>query len=427
MPKKQDSDNQRLLFIIGIVSSLTAIGINLTQLFDSKHTKTLLVIVVSSFIIFYLINKLKGRKGVVKILILVIIFISTTSSLFLISLFYSYKLNNETDLFKKGNISIGISRFGDAKGNFSSLVYEFLKEENLSDSIYEIKKIKSDFFEAISDSLFDKKLDSLYLKTGLLISGKRFEEDKLFYCKIKIRNLYTQINKDSIANQLVSFRNPNLHEFSIDNQAQILVDFIVAILSFSQKDFEKSEKLFNSCILNNKNKENTKFLADCHIFLGDIYSIKEEKVQALNSYLESYRLNKSDEVLKSIISIFITQKKYKKAKKYYNKIQNKKEASLDNIKNRLKNLENYYKNLKTSKIKKEAIKIPPRGSFDIRGTDITINYISVTQFDFNNNIFFIYKTDNGLFGIFDSHGRIIKLPEFKEKSRAKIFIQNLMK
>ena len=418
------------VLILGIITSLTGIASNLTQLFNSEHSKALFVIGITLVILYFLIKKFNERRRGERIIILTGIVVVATGALLINLYFYDLFTKNNKCTFEENLISIGVSRFNEPSDNFSLLVYEFLEEENLPDSIYSIKKIENCYFKCISDSSFYNKLDSLCLKSGVLISGKRCSEDELFYCKIRIRNLYNKIGNDSISNKLITFRNPNLHEFSIDYQAEVLVDFVLGILSFSQKDFKKSENLFHRCILNNKNEANVKFLSDCYVFLGDIYSIEQNDKKAINSYLKSYNLNKSDEVLEAIVNAYISQKNYKQAKKYYNKIQNRKEANLESIRAKLKGLEAYYKNLQSSKEKSKTITIPPRGSFSINDTDstkLTINYVSITQYNFQNRIFFIYKTDKGLYGIFDSHGVLIKLPEFNKISLAKEFIETILK
>lgn len=359
-----------------------------------------------------------NKQTTIERLVLVVLFTTLILSLLVLLYLYTNSLNSKQGIFKKGAIAIGISNFGDHKENLTPLVTEALAEK-LQNSKYDVKKIKRNFFEAISDSLINEELDSLHLNKGLLITGKQLSNEALFQCKISTRNLYTQINHDSKANQLVTLRTPNLQEFTVDTNAQMVVDYTMAILLFSQKDFQQSQQLFNSCISNNKNSENTQFLAACHTFLGDMYLLEGKDKKAINAYLKAYKLHPSDEVLKAIIHTFINHHSYRQAKKYYDKIQDKKSPSLKWLTKKLDSL-------KVTKIAPTIINIPHQGSFSVQDNkhaNLTINYIALTPYNFKGKNFFIYKTDTHLLGVFDAHGNVIKLPEFKEISMAKQFIQ----
>lgn len=425
MANKKDKSTEKLLLIIGVISTITGIISNISQLIESKWTLVFLIAGLALVTIYIFVNKRKKAHGDKKTFISIgmglILVISLILSLFLLNIFPG---QCNKCLFSSQLTAIGISKF-DNEDNFSSLVYEFLKEENLPVTIFEIKKIDKDYFKCISDSNFYKSFDSLCISSGMIVSGKRSATDELFYCKIRLLNFNNIIDRNSTNNELITLRNPNIQEFSIDYQAQILVDFIMAIISYSQWDFEKAEKLFNLCINQNKNSSNNKFLAICHAYLGNIYYTNDNSGKAIQEYLKASELNGTDDVFKNLVNYYTGTGDYYKAKKYYNKIHNKSEANLEDVKEKLKLMEKNLKNLKNPINVADVIQIPPSGTlhfYDIDSTKLTIKYSSIIQFDFNNRTFFIYKSDNELFGIFDSHGVLIKLPEYQELLDAKDYL-----
>jgi tetratricopeptide (TPR) repeat protein len=424
---KKEKSTDKLVLFVGIISSVTGITSNITKLIESKSAILLLILGLILVSLYFLINHRKEINDRFKIYLILRIACIIAVSIIVIFLIKNnfHKRLNKRCVFNEHLIAIGISRF-DKDDNFSSLVFEFLKEKELPDTIFDIEKIDNNYFESISDSIFNKALDSLCIASGILVSGKRSENDKLFYCKIKLHAFY---KADSSKSELIVLRNPDIQEFSIDYQAQILVDFIMAIISYNQRDYENAEKYFERCINQNKNEANRKFLSICHNYMGNIYYSDNPK-RAIQEFQESYKLYANNTSLENLTNYYMSIGDYYKAKECFNQIENKKEIDIEEIRKKLNQLELGLGILKTSHKDSKKIQIPPKGSFYVRNSDssrLTINYTSITQFVLKNQTYFIYKADNGLFGIFDSYGVLIKLPDFKELLDAENYLREKLK
>lgn len=433
MNNRNNSSLNIIILIAGFISSITGIVANSAQLIGSKQTPILLLIGFNLIILYLLINQNKKRKEAGKKRLNIYFWLTSSLTISIIatllfeSIFTPKKTGNEY-IFNKELIGIGISNF-DNDTNFSSLVYEFIKEEKLSDTIFDIKKINRNYFDYIGNACFDKSIDSLCLSSGIIVSGKRNSSDKLFYCKIRLKNFHPNILKDSSDHKLITLRNPDIQEFSIDHQAQLLADFILALIAYHQNDVNNAERLFKQCIIKNHNMDNKKFLSICRVYLGNIYKYAGNDEKAIDEYSKAINLHKSDAAIINIVNNYLHVGNYIKAKSYYDKIQNKKDGNLEEVRKRLQSLQSDL-NQKKNPEKVKVITIPPQGTFYFNDTDstkITINYSSITQFDYLNNIFFIYKADNDHYGVINSHGLLISLPDFADISNAKKHIMEMLK
>ncbi|UII28283.1 tetratricopeptide repeat protein [Fulvivirga maritima] len=430
MSEGNSKGDNKFVLILGIVSSIIGIITNVIQLLAFEYSKSLFATGIILVLLYFMVRFFKTTEGLKSYIILSIIVLIVIGGALINLYLYGYFEKKDECLFKSNLIGIGITKFNNSNDHFSSLVYEFFGEQDLPDSIYHIRKVPNSYFDQISDSSFYKEMDSLCFDSGIIISGKRYVDEGLFYCKIRVKNLYNRMSNDTLSSQLLTFRNPNVHEFSMDYQAEMLVDFVLGILSFSEQDYEKSERLFNQCLTKNKNSSNVKFLYECNVFLGDIYSIEQKPEEALSAYLRSYELIKTDEILESIVNTYITQDNYAFANEYYEKIENKSDSDLKSIKNQLDQLSLNYNKLKKPSVKPKTVTIYPQGSitfYDSEGAELVIDYIDINEYLYENKTFYIFEENNGMFGVFDETGILLKLPEFEKLESAKNFIRGMLK
>jgi len=125
MSDSKENVINKLVLTLGIITSLTGIASNLIQIFNSEYSKVLLIIGITLVLLYFLIRQLCKSKGILKYIILTLIFSLTAGTLFLSFYFCGLLLNNKKCLFQENLISIGISKFNESSDNFSLLVYEF--------------------------------------------------------------------------------------------------------------------------------------------------------------------------------------------------------------------------------------------------------------------------------------------------------------
>jgi len=132
--------------------------------------------------------------------------------------------------------------------------------------------------ELITENCFNK---------GIIVFGKRSEGSKLFDCTIYIsKNLKSEyVEKELDQNRVIRLKNPDLIEFSIDNQSIVVAELVVAILDFYEKKYslaaEKLNKLESSGLLN----EHKELLTLCKMFKANAYLGNSD----LNSSADSYK------------------------------------------------------------------------------------------------------------------------------------------
>ncbi|MFY0674034.1 MAG: tetratricopeptide repeat protein [Bacteroidia bacterium] len=221
--------------------------------------------------------------------------------------------------FKENQIGIALSSFGKADDNFSFLVHEFLKEEDLEDSVYTIKRVDRNYIDVIDGKSIRQEMDSLCMNSGLLVSGKIDVNDGLFYAKVRFHNFSRRQDSLKIDNDVFPIRNPDISNFSIDNQAQVMADFIAALLSYEQGKTEKSLILFEKCIQKNSNPKNDDFLSACHTFSGNL-QIDSDPESSLVHYTKAFDLgSRNKPALENAILTLVKTKKYQTAAQLFEK------------------------------------------------------------------------------------------------------------
>lgn len=100
-----------------------------------------------------------------------------------------------------------------------------------------------------------------YFNHGLLVFGKRSQESKLFDCSIYVGN------QDKV--NIIYLKNPDMINFSIDYQSEIVSEFILGLLYYDIGDYARSKEKFQNALNINDSKESKKFKAYCHFYIGN--------------------------------------------------------------------------------------------------------------------------------------------------------------
>ncbi len=295
--------NQKLNDFIswtGLIGTILSIFSVVAPFIKLKET-ILITILVMLFLFlvygFYEMKKLKDKKATISKRFRLLVSFSALSFLIL-AVLVGINLFSKKEVpctFKSDQIGIALSSFGKADDNFSFLVHEFLKEEDLEDSIYTIKRIDRNYLDIIEGQSIQKEMDSLCMNSGLLVSGKIDVNDGLFYAKIRFHNFSRRQDSLKIDNDVFPIRNPDISNFSIDNQAQVLADFIAALLSYEQGKNEKAVELFDKCINSNSNPKNDNFLSLCNIYAGNAILNKTPSM-ALKYYSKAIEIDSISEL-----------------------------------------------------------------------------------------------------------------------------------
>lgn len=433
--------NQRLNDFIswtGLLGTIVSIFSVLTSYVELKETILTTILVILLFPLIYGIIELrKLRKSKSKIYVRFKWITGLTAAAFLtFAVLVGYNLLTEPEIpctFKKNQIGIGIGNFGSEDDNFSFLVHEFLKEEGVEDSVYTLKRINRNYLKVIDDSSFNTQMDSLCMSSGLVVTGKIDVGDGLFYSKVRFHNFSRRADSLNVDNDVFAIRNPDMQEFSIDNQAQVLADFIAALILYEQHESDRALALFEKCVGKNTNPKNSMFLSSCHTFMGNLL-VNAEPEKAIEHYQTAYQQNsKNSDALANTITTLVAEKEYEKALEYGKEYTYEDEWSdlLQGVDSLIES--NRQRIAKESTPKPSAIEnkdnsentlnLPPFGELTfmtVQNEEITIPYSEIIENDLGKDrgiIFYIFKA-KGIsyrkkpYGVIGSNGELISLPKF---------------
>lgn len=223
-----------------------------------------------------------------------IIFLNILAFSFLVStvipLYFSFIKPTIKCTQSNNKIGVLITKFTDEKSDdfsysLTNNISELINDNNSAaiafidtflNQNYNINPEKSG--ELITENCFNK---------GIVIFGKRSEDSKLFDCTIYIsNNLKTDYTEKELGdNRVIRLKNPDLIEFSIDNQSIVVAELIIAILDFYNQQYssasEKLGKLESSGLL----REHKELLKLCKLYKANAYLGNGE----LNSSAATYK------------------------------------------------------------------------------------------------------------------------------------------
>lgn len=185
------------------------------------------------------------------------------------------------------NLGVLITNFTNSTENdFSYKLFTTLCSK-LQD-IDTIKPIQVDHFVNLSKLNYQDSLTNTFKKNcvnhGLLVFGKRNEQTKLFDCSIFIHNLTQLKNTSDINKQNILFlQNPDQVNFSLDDQANIVSEFIMGLLFYNSHNYDYSINSFNQ-VLNSSSNTHSKIRSFCHFYLGNNLIQQKKTMEAINAY-----------------------------------------------------------------------------------------------------------------------------------------------
>jgi hypothetical protein len=119
---------------------------------------------------------------------------------------------------------------------------------------------------------------------GLLVFGCRNKE--LFDCSIYINNMpdiqTSEIRSTKKNSEILYIQNPSLINFSIDNQAQQIAEFIIALLEYNSHCYAQTSNRLNKIIQSNTSAG--KFASYCYLFMGNSYALTSNHETAIQCY-----------------------------------------------------------------------------------------------------------------------------------------------
>lgn len=161
-----------------------------------------------------------------------------------------------------------------------------------------------------------------YFNRGLLVFGKRSEESKLFDCSIYIKN--------QSKTNIIYLQNPSMINFSIDEQSEIVSEFILGLLYYDLGDYARSKDKFQNALNNNASKGAKKFKAYCHFYIGNNLLNEKNSHSSITHYKEGLSYDAVNPFIHYNLAIALLNKKDSlNAFRHFN-IANKLHHELDN-------------------------------------------------------------------------------------------------
>lgn len=212
-------------------------------------------------------------------------------ALFLIPLYLSVSFfitRNNACSGSKNNIGVIITSFTNSSDDdFSYKLFKVLDTElETMDTVNAERSPK--FINAGSTNYQDSiglLFDHSCYERGLLVFGKRSEQSKLFDCSIFINNVLNLNEQIRVQNKrIINLQNPNLINFSIEDQAVTVSEFILGLLYYTSNNFSLSSKKFQHCSDLASNEENKKLKSQCALFIGNNLLKENEHISAIKQY-----------------------------------------------------------------------------------------------------------------------------------------------
>lgn len=212
--------------------------------------------------------------------------------IFLIYLFFSSFNTRCNSDSKVGILVTSFSTISD--DDFSYKLFHILEDKFQStDSISIVKADK--FINPSGNKYIDtfKRLSNENcISKGLLVFGKRSEQSKLFDCNIYVHNL-PNISTDTIRakrSDILFLQNPDVLNFSIDEQAAKISEFIQGLLYLNGENQELARGCFQRAS-NISGVKNNRFISHCMFFIGNSFAKQHNYSEAIKFYKNGLNLD----------------------------------------------------------------------------------------------------------------------------------------
>jgi tetratricopeptide (TPR) repeat protein len=286
--------------IFGSISSILLLVGNLSLAIKatllSPFNISLLCILVFFFVRGLFINILSKQEQSIKLIkfakvgvwgVIILLFVP----IYYLGLFFIGKIQTkqscETNRTKIGLIIANFSKSKDEDDGFSSTLFGKLNSKLQDVDTINLKR-QDRYISESSENYLDtikKVFENNCSQSGLLVFGNR-KDDKLFNCRIYSLN-YLNFNKQSFKTRdkmIIYLQNPNILNFSIENEAAIISEFIYGLLYYHKGDYKLSSSSLKSALKQNKNPSNIQFISICHLFMGNSESAQGQYSKAIDEY-----------------------------------------------------------------------------------------------------------------------------------------------
>lgn len=290
-----------LQLLIGIISALAGISSLIGQLFESKYSIGIFVIGLF-FLTRFLCNKVINSKKksfdievsryssnqikTARIIKIASYFLLALPLLLIIQFFTPKRSACEYNSSKLGIIVTNFT--ASQNDDFSYKLYDLLQTE--IQEVDSIEALRSSKFINTSDSRYIDSIKDNFkdncLSHGLLVFGKRSEDTKMFDCNLYVGSLtsYHQNTGQFNNKNVIYLQNPDLINFSIENQAKAIADFILGLLYYNSNNYAASIDKFEAVLSKSNNSNDKKIRSYCYLFIGNNQFMKGDASEAVKSY-----------------------------------------------------------------------------------------------------------------------------------------------
>lgn len=211
---------------------------------------------------------------------------------FLLYLFFS---SFTTKCISDNKVGVLVTRFSNnSDDDFSYKLFHIL-EDKFQD-IDSINTVKNDLFINLSNNKYIDTLKRVIngncINKGLLVFGKRSELSKLFDCNIYLHNL-SKVSSDSFnarKSDVLFLQNPDVLNFSIDEQAIKVADFIQGLLYLNVENQELARTCFQRAA-DITGTKNNRFMSHCMFFIGNCLAKQHNFSESIRHYEKGLQLD----------------------------------------------------------------------------------------------------------------------------------------
>ncbi|MBK6566909.1 MAG: tetratricopeptide repeat protein [Saprospiraceae bacterium] len=203
-------------------------------------------------------------------------------------LLYPLIVKKKSCILDNKNVGILISNFSKSdEDEFSYKIFNLLEDKLQNKDT--INTLRVDKFINLGFNNYRDTILNIFSKNchskGLFVYGRRSVESQYLDCNIYINKLFLSHNKlAKIDRNVIFLQNPSLMTFSIDQQAELIVDFILALLFYNSNDIDQAIHKFKYIINDTPIEVNSKLKSYCQLFLGNIYFSKNNLNLATSEY-----------------------------------------------------------------------------------------------------------------------------------------------
>lgn len=301
MKSEFNNSKDSVQIVSGVLTLLLSIISLITKVFESKYAIALLLLglfLIAQRVCKEIISSTKESFGVITqsysanfiILAKVGKYFSWLFLIFPIYLISTIFLKKEGCETKEAQLGILITSFSVASDDdFSYKLFNLLESE--LQNVDTLKALKLDQFISVGKAHSTDTIKNYYSKNclnrGLLVFGKRSDQSRLFDCNIYIHNVYNlNVDSSNMDKNILFLRNPDMLNFSIDSQANIVADFILGLLYYNAGRYHVSRVKFNRAAELSSSYQDTKFKSYCYFFNGNNLLRESKVLEAINSYKE---------------------------------------------------------------------------------------------------------------------------------------------